>query len=86
MHQHDSKPVINRLSRAVGHLNAVKTMVEEGRDCLEVVIQLEAVKSAINNTAKLILKEHIEHCIVDAVREGDLKQIDELNKAIDRLT
>ena len=59
-------------------------MVEEGRDCSEVLIQLSAVKSAINNTGKVILQDHIEHCIVDAVQEGDTQALEELNKAIDR--
>ena len=56
-------------------------MVEEGRDCSEVLIQLSAVKSAINNTGKVILQDHIEHCIVDAIESGDHEALDELNKA-----
>ncbi len=82
-HQH-TKAVLNRLSRAIGHLESVKKMVEEGRDCSEVLIQLSAVKSAINNTGKVILQDHIENCIVDAVEHGDQKAIEDLNKAIDR--
>ncbi len=82
-HTH-TKAVLNRLSRAIGHLESVKRMVEEGRDCSEVLIQLAAVKSALNNTGKVILKDHIEHCIVDAVQEGDMAAIDQLNKAIDQ--
>lgn len=59
-------------------------MVEGGRDCSEVLIQLAAVKSAINNTGKLILKDHIDHCIVDAVETGDKEAIEQLSVAIDR--
>lgn len=59
-------------------------MVESGRDCSEVLIQLSAVKSAINNTGKIILQDHIEHCIVDAVEHGDKDALKELEKAIDR--
>ena len=65
-HTHDPKEVraiVNRLSKASGHLESVKHMVEEGRDCTEVLIQLAAVKAAISNTGKLILKQHISHCI-----------------------
>ena len=76
--------VINRLSRAIGHLESIRRMVEEGRDCSEVLIQLSAVKSAINNTGKVILQDHIQHCIVDAVKDGDMEALEELNKAIDR--
>ena len=84
-HTHtNTKAVLNRLSRAIGHLESIKRMVEDGRDCSEVLIQLSAVKSAINNTGKVILKDHIEHCLVDAVENGDHEAIAELTEAIDR--
>lgn len=82
-HEH-TKAVLNRLSRAIGHLGSIKKMVENGRDCSEVLIQLSAVKAAINNTGKVILQDHIQHCLVDAIESGDRKEIEELNKAIDR--
>ena len=84
-HSHaQTKAVLNRLSRAIGHLESIKRMVEDGRDCSEVLVQLSAVKAAINNTAKVILKDHIEHCMVDAVESGDHEAIEELTAAIDR--
>ena len=82
-HEH-TKAVLNRLSRAIGHLESIKKMVENGRDCSEVLIQLSAVKAAINNTGKVILQDHIQHCLVDAIESGDMKEIEELKKAIDR--
>lgn len=84
VHHHDTQEIIHRLSRAIGHLEAVRRMVEEERDCSEVLIQLAAVKSAINNTGKVILKDHINHCIVDAVETGEQKALDDLSTAIDR--
>ena len=85
-HTHtNTKSVLNRLSRSIGHLTAVRSMVEEGRDCSEVLIQLSAVRSAINGICKVILKDHIDHCIVDAVQTGDMETIDELNRAIELL-
>ena len=84
-HSHDhtqTKAVINRLARAIGHLESVRRMVEDGRDCTEVLIQLAAVRSALNNTAKIILKDHIEHCIA-GVESGD-HALEELNDAIDK--
>lgn len=84
-HSHtQTKAVLNRLSRAIGHLESIKKMVEAGRDCSEVLVQLSAVKSAINNTGKVILQDHIEHCIVDAVEHGDTQALVELEKAIDQ--
>ncbi|MBR2374814.1 MAG: metal-sensing transcriptional repressor [Clostridia bacterium] len=83
-HEH-TKAVLNRMSRAIGHLNAVKKMVEEGRDCSEVLMQLSAIRSEITNVSKVILKDHLDHCIVDAVKENDEKVIAQLKCAIDRL-
>lgn len=84
-HTHENtKAVLNRLSKAIGHLESIKKMVESGRDCSEVLIQLSAVKSAINNTGKVILQDHIQHCLVDAIESGDMQEIEELNRAIDR--
>lgn len=82
-HEH-TKAVLNRLARTIGHLQSIKRMIEDGRDCSEVLIQLSAVKAAINNTGKVILQDHIQHCLVDAIESGDMQAIEELNTAIDR--
>ena len=77
--------MINRLARAIGHLDKVKRMVEEGYDCADVLVQLAAVRSAIDNTGKVILQDHLRHCMVDAVAAGDESAIDDLCLAIDKL-
>ena len=65
-HVHENqKAVINRLSRAIG--------------------QLAAVRSALDNTGKVILKDHMRHCMVDAVAAGDQEAIEDLIQAIDKL-
>jgi len=84
-HSHqNTKAVLNRLSRASGHLEAVKRMVEDGKDCSDVLIQLSAVIAALNSTGKVILADHISNCIVDAVESDDRAAIEKLNTAIDR--
>ena len=84
-HVHESKKsVVNRLARAIGHLEKVKRMVEDDCDCAEVLIQIAAVRAAIENTGKVILQDHIQHCIVDAVEEGDDQAIASLCAAIDK--
>ena len=84
-HVHESKKnVVNRLARAIGHLEKVKRMVEDDCDCAEVLIQIAAVRAAIENTGKVILQDHIQHCIVDAVEEGDYQAIASLCAAIDK--
>ena len=84
-HVHENqKAVVNRLARALGHLEKVKRMVEEGYDCADVLVQLAAVRSALDNTGKVILQDHLRHCMVDAVAAGDDSAIDDLCQAIDK--
>ena len=84
-HIHENqRAVINRLSRAMGHLEKVRRMVEEGADCTEVLVQLVAVRSALDNAGKVILKDHLRHSIVHAVQEGEDEAIDDICTAIDK--
>ena len=80
--QEEKKKVVNRLSKAIGHLEALKQMVLRDEDCSDVLIQLAAVRAEINNTGKVVLKNHVSHCIVEAVEDGDMEAIEQLNKAI----
>ncbi len=72
------------MSRIIGHMESTRRMVEDGRDCSEVLIQLSAIESAIKSVSRVILKEHMSTCIIDAVKHDDLDTIEELNKAIDK--
>ena len=72
------------MSRIIGHMESTKRMVEDGRDCSEVLVQIAAVRSAIDNTGKIILQDHLKHCIIDAAHQGDQKAIDDLCQAIDK--
>ena len=84
-HTHtQTKAVLNRMARLIGHLESTKKMIEDGRDCSEILIQLSAVDAAIKAVGRIILKDHIEHCIVDAVKTGDTAEIERLNKAIEQ--
>lgn len=85
-HTHQNKrAVINRLSRIIGHLESIRRMVEDDRDCSEVLIQISAVQSALKGASRVILHDHISHCIVDAVESGDMQAVEDMNKAIDQL-
>lgn len=72
------------MSRAIGHMESIKHMVEDGRDCSEILIQIAAVRSAINNIGKIILEDHINHCVVDAVETGDEQVLKDLQDAINK--
>ncbi|MDL2258370.1 metal-sensing transcriptional repressor [Eubacteriales bacterium OttesenSCG-928-K08] len=90
-HHHHSevakKNLLNRMSRIVGHASSVKTMIEDDRDCAEVLIQIAAVRAALNNVGKLLLDDHIKHCVVEASHSDEAekqKVLDELTDAIDK--
>ena len=84
-HTHENtKAVLNRMARIIGHMESIRRMVEDGRDCSEVFVQIAAVKAAINNVGKVILQDHIRHCIVDAVEEGDEQALEDLCTAMDK--
>ena len=76
----DNKDKIKaRLSKAIGHLTAVHRMVEEEKYCIDVLNQLKAVQSALNKTSEVILKQHLETCVVEAVeRQDSARVIEEL--------
>lgn len=81
-HPHE-KQVKVRLAKIVGHIQSVKNMYEEGRECTEVLNQISAVRSALNSVGKLILKDHLNHCIID--NHNDEEALEALNKAIDKM-
>jgi CsoR family transcriptional regulator, copper-sensing transcriptional repressor len=69
----------SRLAKAIGHLNAVHKMVDDERYCIDVLTQLKAVQSALDKTAQLMLHQHLNTCVVEAVKADDSKRVmDEL--------
>ena len=79
------RPLINRLSRIEGHIRGVKTMLQESRPCPEVLIQIAAVKGALDRVARMILDEHLSECIARAAEDGNIDEaIEELKAALDR--
>ena len=68
-HQHTAA-VAAQLARTAGHVASIKRMVEEGRPCPDVLIQLAAVRAAIDRAAKLVLQDHVESCLRGAATSG----------------
>ena len=66
--------VVNRLARIEGHVHAVKRMVEEGKPCPDVLVQIAALRSALDGVGRIILEDHIRGCMVDAIKTGDFEQ------------
>jgi DNA-binding FrmR family transcriptional regulator len=86
MTQHkQTRQVASRLARAAGHVQAIKRMVEQGRPCADVLVQLAAVRSALDRAAKVLLADHMEHCVLDSSRGGNTKRLlADLRKALER--
>jgi len=83
-HVHENtKAVLNRMARIIGHMESVKKMVENDRDCTDVLIQLSAVSSALQGVSRAVLKEHMSTCFVEAMRQYEMEALEELNDAID---
>ncbi len=79
------KRVVNRLSRIEGHIRGIKMMVQESRPCPDVLVQVAAVRGAIDRVARIILDEHLTECIGRAAKEGNIEtEIEELKAALDR--
>lgn len=71
-HIHTSHPaIIKRLRRAGGHLSSTISMLEQGRTCLDVAQQLQAVEKAIQQAKKALIQDHLDHCLEELV--GPLK-------------
>jgi DNA-binding FrmR family transcriptional regulator len=68
-HRH-TKAVADQLARAAGHVTSIKRMVEEGRDCPDVLLQLAAVRAALERAARLVLEDHVESCLRGAANNG----------------
>ncbi len=72
----ETKRIITaRLSKAIGHLGAVQKMVDEEKYCIDILNQLKAVQSALDRTAQLLLKQHLNTCVVDAVKADDSERV-----------
>lgn len=86
VHSEESiRRVINRLSRIEGHIRGIKTMVQSDRPCPDVLIQIAAVRGALDRVARMILDEHLSQCVARAAKEGNIDaEIEELKSALDR--
>ena len=84
-HTHDpeeKKRQMNRISRVVGHLEHVKKMIDADEDCAQILIQLSAIRSALNGLGKEIIKEHLAHCITHAIEDGNMEAVEDFEKAL----
>lgn len=86
VHKHENnEAVIKRLARIEGHVRGIKRMVEEDTPCPDVLVQIAAVRSALNNVGQIILEDHLRNCLVRAIEDGDFeKAMSDLELSLDR--
>lgn len=86
VHSEESlRRIVNRLSRIEGHIRGIKNMVQESRPCPDVLMQVAAVRGAVDRVARMILDEHLTECIAKAAQEGNMEvEIEKLKAALDR--
>lgn len=82
----DKEEVRRRLRRIAGQVRGLEKMVDDDRYCIDVLTQVSAVKAALESVALLLLEDHVDHCVADAIRAGDgTEKVQELTSAIERL-
>ena len=73
-----------RLNRAIGQLNGVKAMLDDNRYCGDVLTQLAAAESAVHRVSEMILRNHMQTCVVEQIRAGHDEVVDEAMDLIHR--
>lgn len=86
VHSEESlRRIVNRLSRIEGHVRGIKTMVQQSSPCPDVLLQIAAVRGALDRVARIVLDEHLTECIARAAKEGDIEvELEQLKAALDR--
>ena len=85
-YKQDKRRIQDRLRRIEGQVRGLQAMVDEDRYCIDVLTQVSAVRAALESVALLLLADHTEHCVTEAIRAGDgSEKVRELNGAVERL-
>ena len=75
----------SRLNRITGQLNGIKNMLDENRYCGDILIQIAAAESALQNVGYMILKEHMDTCMTEKIKNGDTGVTDEVFELVKKL-
>ncbi len=86
VHSEESlRKIVNRLSRIEGHVRGIKSMVQQNSPCPDVLLQIAAVRGAIDKVARIVLDEHLTECVARAAKDGNIDaEMEELKAALDR--
>ena len=76
-----------RMKKIIGQLNAIDKMIDEDVPCEDILIQINAAKSALHKVGQVVLEGHLNHCVRDGIEHGDAdKTISEFAKAIEHFS
>jgi DNA-binding FrmR family transcriptional regulator len=65
------KNLINRLKTLKGHIGGIEKMIEEDKDCIDILIQISAIKSSIDKVGRAILEDHAHECVISSIKEEE---------------
>jgi len=73
---HKHKQISLRLKQARGHLESILEMIEGDRSCADLAQQIQAVENTLRNAKRSLIRDHVEHCIVEAMADGGITRED----------
>ena len=80
----DAENIHRRMKKIIGQLNAIGRMVDEDIPCEDVIMQINAAKSALHKVGQIVLEGHLHHCVKEGIEHGDAqKTIEDFAKAIE---
>ena len=83
----DKEAITNRLKRIEGQIRGLLKMVEDDKSCEEVLIQIGSAKSALHKTGQAVLESHLQHCVLDGIRDGEGEEIiKKLSSAVEQFS
>mgnify|MGYP005804495071 CR=1 FL=1 len=83
----DAENLHRRLKKIIGQVNAIDKMVDEDIPCEDILVQINAAKSAPHKVGQIVLEGHLNHCVRDGIEHGDAdKTIAEFAKAIEHFS
>ena len=83
----DSENLHRRLKKIIGQVQAIDRMIDEDVPCEDIIVQINAVKSAVHKVGQIIMEGHIQHCVRDGIEHGDAeKTIAEFTKVIEQFS
>lgn len=81
-----TQSIVNRLSRIEGHIRSIKKMIADEKPCPDILIQVAAVRAAMEKVGRILLQDHLETCVVESSKNGNIsKLMEDLKTALDRL-